>query len=226
MSLPEGHNVLVARFVNDSYPIFSSQSTRTIVDTPSANLTQAEENGQPPVRILGPLAAGAILLLFAAGAGYYLKRNSILFKDKRATPKSATEPELLPAGESSTVPASPGETPVTGAFPHTDNVVHDPIFARYLRILHAEGLSTAARTVYVHFTGTIAQTLHIRNPQVLTPREFLQACGKKPFITPVSSFIVLYEQIRYGGARSPEKQGEFEESIRTTDQSLEGEHHE
>jgi hypothetical protein len=225
MSFPEGQHVIVARFVNDSYPVFSSQSTGTIVDIPSANLTQAEGNGQSTVRILEPLAAVAILLLFAAGAGYYLKRNSILFKDKRALPESTTRPELPGAGERSAVPASSGETPGPGAFPHPDQVVEDPLFARYLRILQTEGLSTAARAVYVYFTGTIAQTLHIRNHTVLTPREFLQACEKKPFIAPVSSFIALYEQIRYAGARSREKQDEFEESIRTTDKSLEGEHH-
>jgi hypothetical protein len=220
VTLPEGQNVVVARFVNDSYPVFSSRSTRAVVDTPSANLTQAGENGPSPVGIPGPLAAVVVLLLFAAGAGYYLKRNSMLFRDKRPLPEDVTGPELPPAGGSSAVPAPPADLPHPGRLPD------DPVFAHYLRVLHAEGLSSAARAAYVHFTGTIAQTLHIRNPRALTPREFLQACEEKPFAAPVASFIALYEQIRYGGARSPEKQGEFEESIRITDRSLEGEHHE
>ncbi len=106
-----------------------------------------------------------------------------------------------------------------------DRLSGDPIFVCYLRVLEKEGLSTAARAVYVHFTGNIAQNLHIRNHRVLTPREFLRSCKEKPFTGIFSSFIFLYEQVRYGGVKTQKTKTEFEESVQKTDKSLEGEDH-
>ncbi|MCX6697776.1 MAG: hypothetical protein NTV84_09540, partial [Methanoregula sp.] len=101
----------------------------------------------------------------------------------------------------------------------------DPILARYVRILNAQGLSTAARAVYVHFAGTIAQRLHIRSHRALTPREFLRSCDRRPFAGTFSTFVTIYEQIRYGGAKSQNKEGEFKEATKKTDESLGGEDH-
>jgi hypothetical protein len=222
VAFPEGDNVVGARFMNASYPVFSSESRTLHVNIPSANISLSEGIGQSPIRILEPLAVIVILFLFSGGAVYYLKRKTAFFSERHA-----------PSGNREKPDSSLTDTESSGEMHHlpeldlrvSDLNIKDPVYVHYLRILHAEGLSTAARTVYLYFTGTIAKTLHIRNHRTLTPREFLRSCEEKPFTGPFSSFISTYEQIRYGGVKSPEKQGEFEESVQVTDKSLEGEDH-
>lgn len=226
VAFPEGDNTVSARFVNASFPVFSSESGTIPVNIPSANVSASEEAGQSAVRIPESLAIIAILFLFAGGAVYYLKRKNALFRERPVPTGSRGNTDLPHQDTGITDQESIGEMQrLTGTLSGDDLVTQDPIFVRYLRILQAEGLSTAARTVYLHFTGTIAQTLHIRNHRTLTPREFLRSCEEKPVSGSLSSFITIYEQIRYGGVKSPEKQGEFEESVRITDKTLEGEDH-
>ncbi len=95
------------------------------------------------------------------------------------------------------------------------------LFARYVHILQEGGLSAAARVVYLGFCVRIAKDLHIRQYTALTPRELSQSCTKKPYCGPFSSFVLVYERVRYGGYRSAAVQTEFEAEMKNTDTQLE-----
>ncbi len=219
--LPAGDNRVVARFINDSFPIFPSSSREMHVNNPSTNISLASGAERSPLRILEPLVVGAVLLVFIGGAAFYLKRRSGFFSQKSASAGSRISSDIPRKAGS----ASPGETQQSRDSAGYVQPAQDPIFIRYVRVLEIEGLSTAARTVYVHFTGTIAQKSPVRNHRVLTPREFLQSCNGQTFMTPFTSFISVYERIRYGGIKTPETKAEFEKSVQKTDESLEGEDH-
>ncbi|MFA5268022.1 MAG: hypothetical protein WC379_08615 [Methanoregula sp.] len=225
VAFPEGDNRVIAQFINDSYPIFSTASEEREVNIPSANISVPDEPERRPLRILEPLAVLVILLLFIGGAGFYLNRKLVLFSLKRASPEIIELPDIPLSRERVESPESLKEAQQSADTVSREMLIKDPIFILYLRMLETEGLSTAAREVYVHFAGTITRTIPVRNHLALTPREFLQSCNGKPFFAPFSSFVSLYERVRYGGIKNSETTGEFEESIKKTDQSLEGEDH-
>lgn len=223
VAFPEGDNRVTAQFINDSYPIFSSTSEKRVVNVPTADISVQNGTETPPQRIPESLVIPVILLLFVGGAGYYLNRRSALFSRKSDSLDLIAPPGT--PGEGPAAPESPGGTGKPADTSPPELPAEDPLFIRYLRIQKTDGLSTAARAVYVHFTGIITKTLPVRNHQALTPREFLRSCEEKPFVAAFSSFISLYERVRYGGIENSETTGEFEESIRKTDLSLEGEDH-
>ena len=101
----------------------------------------------------------------------------------------------------------------------------ESLFARYAHILQDGDLSAAARVVYLGLSERIAQDLHIQRHTALTPRELSQACTKKPYCGPFSSFVHVYERVRYGGCRSATVQTEFEAGMKNTATHLEGEDH-
>lgn len=226
VALPTGDNVVVARFINNSFPLLTSQSKIIAVNLPSADTSPLVNTQSSPSGILVPVVLAAILLLFAGGSIFYLKRRSILFRTRQTPAALNLEPESIASSEILLKEIEAADSVLTSVFPaDPDMVLTDPILTRYIRILNAQGLSTAARAVYVHFAGTIAQRWHIRNHRSLTPREFLQSCDRQPFAGTFLSFVTIYEQVRYGGAKSPDKEGEFKEAIIKTDESLAGEDH-
>ncbi|MDO9034601.1 MAG: hypothetical protein Q7U51_05290 [Methanoregula sp.] len=226
VALQTGDNVVVARFINDSFPLLTSQSKMITVNLPSAETSPLVNTRSSPSDMLVPVVLAAILLLFAGGSIFYLKRRSILFRTRQIPAALNIEPETIASSEILLKDIEAADSILASVFPaDPDTVLSDPILTRYIRILNAQGLSTAARAVYVHFTGTIAQRLHIRNHRALTPREFLQSCDRRPFAGTFLSFVTIYEQVRYGGAKSPDKEGEFKEAIIKTDESLAGEDH-
>ncbi|MDD5024799.1 MAG: hypothetical protein PHN79_06825, partial [Methanoregula sp.] len=224
VALLPGDNRITARFDATGFPLYPSQAKEHSVNIPSANMTPFVEEESNPVTALVPvLVVVAILLLFTGGAVFYLKRRSLRFMTRRTTAETSVEDEArasaaeieqeIVAAESYLAAVSP---------PDPAQVATDPLLARYIRILNAQGLSTAARAVYVHFTGSIAERLHIRRHRTLTPREFLGQCDKRSFTDTFSAFIAVYEQVRYGGIKTPAKENEFEESVKKTDESLGG----
>ncbi|MFA7304902.1 MAG: carboxypeptidase-like regulatory domain-containing protein, partial [Methanoregula sp.] len=224
VALPPGDNRISARFDATGFPLYPSQAKEHSVNIPSANTTPFVEEESSPVTAFVPvLVVAAILLLFTGGSVFYLKRRSLRFMTRRTTAETSAEDEArasaaeieqeIAAQESYLAAVSP---------PDPAQVATDPLLARYIRILNAQGLSTAARAVYVHFTGTIAERLHIRRHRTLTPREFLGQCDKRSFTDTFSAFIAVYEQVRYGGIKTPAKENEFEESVKKTDESLGG----
>ncbi|MCX6688210.1 MAG: DUF4129 domain-containing protein, partial [Methanoregula sp.] len=223
--LQPGDNVITARFVNQSFPLFTSQSKGISVNIPSANLSLLVETRSSSVSLLAPvIVVAAILLLFIGGSIFYLKRRSIFFRTRQTPADLSSEPEILVSPETLTKEIEEVDPFLSSVSPpDPDKVSPDPIFAQYVRILNERGLSTAARAVYIHFTRTIAEKLHIRRHRTLTPREFLRSCDKRPFTGTFSTFITVYEHVRYGGARTPAKESEFEESVKKTDESIGGE---
>lgn len=223
VAFPEGDTRVTAQFINDSYPIFSSTSGERVVNVPTADRSEQDGTELPPQGILGSLVIPVILLLFVGGAGYYLNRRSALFSRKSDSLDLVLPPGI--PGEGRAAPELPGGTGQPAETSPREVPAEDPIFTRYVRIRESDGVSAAARAVYVHFAKTITRSLPVRNHLALTPREFLRSCEGKPFFTAFSSFISLYERVRYGGTKDSATTGEFEESIRKTDQSLEGEDH-
>jgi hypothetical protein len=112
----------------------------------------------------------------------------------------------------------PGEQSRVGTVPES-------LFTLYVHILQDQGLSAAARAVYLTFSLRIAQELHLPRHTSLTPREVSRACTKKPYCGPFSSFVLVYERVRYGGYRSPAVQGEFEAGMKDTATYLGGDDH-
>jgi hypothetical protein len=221
---PAYDNVVTARFINDSFPLLTSQSKGVSVNITSVNMSPLIETRSAPNSLLVPVMVAAILVLFTGGSFFYLKRRSILFRAKQTSAATNLESETLASSEMLLKEIEAADPFLASVFPpDPDMGSTDPILTLYKRILNAKGLSTAARAVYVHFSGTIAQRLHIRSHRTLTPREFLRSCDRRPFAGTFSSFVTIYEQVRYGGAKSPDKEEEFKEATKKTDESLGGE---
>ena len=225
VAIPTGDNVVTARFISKSFPLLTSWSEEIAVNIPSANTSPLSDTRSSPNGMLVPVVVAAILLLFTGGSIFYLKRQSILFRARRTPADLSLETDTRATSETPSKEIDADDSFLASVNPSDPNMVSaDPILARYVRILNKQGLSTAARAVYVHFTGTIVQRLHIRRYRSLTPREFLRSCDKKPFVGAFSSFISIYERIRYGGASTDTDKEKFEDSMKNTDTSLEGDH--
>jgi hypothetical protein len=226
LSLPAGSHTISAQFINDSYPITKSRSNPVEVNIASANLSTISISEQSRISVLVPLVIAVILLLFIGGAVFYLHRKSGIFK-RFGTGAAREHGPDIPLSAGIIEPSGQDAQTLPPGAPQTEYeaVSGESVFLRYLRFLKESGLSSAARNVYLNFTGRIAKRLHIARPRTLTPREFLRSCGQKPFAGAFSSFVHIYEQVRYGGAKTPDKKGELEDTIKTTDDSLEREDH-
>ncbi|MFA4859846.1 DUF4129 domain-containing protein [Methanoregula sp.] len=222
VTLPQEDCTITARFMNESYPLLSSQSAGIVMNRPSTVISPA-----PVIRkslsngFLLPAVAALILILFAGGAYIYLNRRSIFVRSGKTSAEKIPGPEawISPDITQDAVMEPDLFIPPVPQ-PEEDPASVDPILLRYHRILHAQGLSTAAREVYLHFTGQIAQKLQIHCHRALTPREFLRSCNKRPVDNALAPFIAIYEEIRYGGAKSRETEEEFNEMVKTTEKSL------
>jgi len=225
LSLPAGSHTIYAQFINNSYPITKSQSNPVEVNIASANLSTISGSEQSRISVLEPLVIAVILILFIGGAVFYLQRKSGLFTRLWAGAVKEHGPDIPVAADILDISGHDAQNLLKESQPDDDAVSKDSIFLRYLRFLRDSGLSSAARNVYLHFTGRIAKRLHIARPRTLTPREFLRTCDQKRFAGAFSSFVSIYEQVRYGGVKTPQKKEELEDSIKTTDESLEREDH-
>jgi hypothetical protein len=219
LRLPAGHHTVVARFTGEGYPIHPSESMPQVVDVSIPLITF-----RLGLRFILILLAAGIFTLYVGGAWYYLRRMP-----GRVRPGSAATPSPGTTG-----PASSQQTALTEAVsplegmpgePAGDGTVPESLFARYAHILQDGDLSAAARFVYLGLSERIAQDLHIQRHTALTPRELSQACTKKPYCGPFSSFVHVYERVRYGGCRSAAVRTEFEAGMKDTATRLEGEDH-
>jgi len=224
LRLPDGTHTVIARFSDEGYPIRPSESEPQVVDVSVLRtITPAIIIADYSWLVL-LLLVGGIFLAFAGGAWYYLKRmpGRTFFGSPAAPP-----PDM-------TIPAGSHQIAGTDEFPPLDEVKSEPtgdgtapesLFTRYAHILQEQGLSAAARTVYLTFSVRIAQELHLQRYTSLTPREVSRSCTKKSYCGPFSSFILVYEQVRYGGYRSAAVQAEFETEMKNTASHLGGEDH-
>ena len=220
LRLPAGRHTIVARFSGSGYPINPSESEPQVVEISAIQIITEDYQW-----VIAVLVIAGILLLFVAGAYYYLRRMpgrgpfDLLLKKVRlpgstgagggaiAQEPAVTEPVLSPLPEGS-IPAEP-----------------ESLFARYLRLLKGEGLSAAARLVYQQFAGLVARDLQLKRHETLTPREVSRSCTKKPYCSAFSAFVSVYERVRYGGQRSPDVRAAFEAAMQSTGSTLEGERH-
>ena len=226
LSLPAGSHAIYAEFINDGYPLTESQSDPVEVNIASANLSTISRSEQSRLSVLEPLVIVVILILFIGGAVFYLQRKSGLFKRIGAGAVGEHGPDIPVSADIIDISRHDAQTlPPEESQPDDGAVSGVSLFMRYLGFLRDSGLSSAARNVYLHFTGRIAKRLHIARPRTLTPREFLHSCDQKRFAGTFSSFVSIYEQVRYGGVKTPQKKEEFEDSIKATDESLEREDH-
>ena len=217
LRLPDGPHTVVARFTGEGYPIRPSESAPQGVVVSIQYVPNLA--AFPFMLVIMILLIAGIFTLFIGGAWYYLRRMP-----GRTRPVSPAMTE--PAGSYQTADTDkvpppegmPGE-------PAGDDTAPDSLFARYVHILQEGGLSAAARVVYLGFSVRIAKDLHIRQYTALTPRELSQSCTKKPYCGPFSSFVLVYERVRYGGYRSAAVQTEFEAEMKNTDTQLGGEDH-
>ena len=217
LRLPDGPHTVVARFTGEGYPIRPSESAPQGVVVSIQYLPNLP--AFPFMLVIMILLIAGIFTLFIGGAWYYLRRMP-----GRTRPVSPDMTE--PAGSDQTADTdkvSPEE--VIPSEPAGDGTAPDSLFARYAHILQEGGLSAAARVVYLGFCVRIAKDLHIRQYTALTPRELSQSCTKKPYCGPFSSFVLVYERVRYGGYRSAAVQTEFEAEMKNTDTQLGGEDH-
>ncbi|MGD0534030.1 MAG: carboxypeptidase-like regulatory domain-containing protein [Methanoregula sp.] len=212
LRLPDGPHTVVARFTGEGYPIRPSESAPQVVVVSIQYLAAF-----PYLLVIMILLIAGIFALFIGGAWYYLRRM-------HGTTRPGSPAMTEPAGSyrtADTDKVSPEE--VIPSEPAGDDTAPGSLFARYVHILQEGGLSAAARVVYLGFSGRIAKDLHIRQYTALTPRELSQSCTKKPYCGPFSSFVLVYERVRYGGYRSAAVQTEFEAEMKNTDTQLGGE---
>jgi hypothetical protein len=219
---PNGKHTVIARFTGEGFPVNPSESEARVVDVSIiSSITPVADNG-----LFQYAGSVLIFVLFAAGAVYYLRRMPGAKPFMDWISRDARRPEMtgsvLPVPVSGPVApedvqkATDGDTAVPG---------YEFLFLRYARILQDEGLSAAARIVYLYFAGHIARELHMPSHASLTPREMSGSCTKKAYCGAFSTFVTTYERIRYGGQRSTSVQAEFESVTRATDSQLRGEDH-
>jgi hypothetical protein len=224
IALPSGNSNVTARFMNESFPLTYSQSGTIIVNSPTTVITPAPASRISLSGIIVPVIGIMMVFLFSGGSYLYLKRRSVFIRARQKLGDQIPKADSRVSGNILPVREEEPESLVSLPSPAEQGSA-GPIHALYQRILNMHGLSTAAREVYVHFTGQIAQKMNIRHHRALTPREFLKSCNKRPFESAMSSFIAIYEEIRYAGARSTEKEEEFEDSMIATDKNLGDEDH-
>ncbi len=219
LRLPDGRHTVVARFTGEGYPIHPSESMPQVVDVSIQYLPTL-----PLLLIVMILLVAGIGTLSAGGAWYYLRRMP-----GRRGPGSpaAPSPGMMETAGSFRAALAATVSPLEGmpGEPAGDDTVPESLFTRYAHILQDGDLSAAARVVYLGLSERIAQDLHIQRHTALTPRELSQACTKKPYCGPFSSFVHVYERVRYGGYRSAAVQTEFEAGMKDTATRLEGEDH-
>jgi len=221
--LPDGTHTVVARFSAEGYPINPSESEPQVVDISMLRIIMPI---MPDLHweVLFLILAG-IFFLFVGGAWYYLRRmpgkkpfgdwishklgrSEVIVPDRGLPDQELPDLKLPEPGRPADTPA--GETPAPESF-----------IERYTRILQEEGLSAAAWSAYQQFAMHIARELQISRYRSLTPREVSRSCTKKPYCGPFSVFVRIYEQVRYGGFRSPETRAEFETAMHATRSTLE-----
>jgi hypothetical protein len=217
LRLPAGPHTVVARFTGEGYPIYPSQSQPEVVNVSVLNLPTI-----PILLIILILTVAGIFILFTGGAWYYIRRMS----GRVWSPPAPARAMMEPAGSLQT--ADTGEAlPLEGgpAEPAGGEAGPESLFTRYSHILQDGELSAAARVVYLGLSERIAQDLHIQRHTSLTPRELSQSCIKKPYCRPFSSFVLVYERVRYGGYRSAAVQTELETEMKNTATHLGDEDH-
>jgi hypothetical protein len=217
VQLPEGKHTVVAQFTGEGFPIHPSVSAVQDVEVSLA----------PDYRgLLLVSVVISIFGLFASGAWYYLRRMpGTTWRGFPAAPQGdrmdgrGTDQMDDDSGHrpSEKVPEEPtGDSGIPGT---------ESLIMRYARILQKEGLSAAARVVYLALSGHIARELHIEKHRSLTPRELSRSCVKKPYCGAFASFVAVYERIRYGGMRSAAAQAEFESGMQTAQTNIGGDDH-
>jgi hypothetical protein len=220
LRLPDGSHSVVARFSGEGYPIRASESDPQIVDVSVLRIISPEDYSW----LILLLIVSGIFITFAGGAWYYLKRMP---GRTFAGPPAASPPDVTGPTGSYPIAGTDGSPLVEGVpkEPAGDGTPPESLLSRYAHILQEQGLSAAARAVYLMFSLRIAQELHIPRHSSLTPREVSRSCTKKPYCGPFSSFVPVYERVRYGGYRSAAVQAEFEEEMKNTASHLGGDDH-
>ncbi|MDP3563097.1 MAG: hypothetical protein Q8R70_01265, partial [Methanoregula sp.] len=220
LRLSHGEHMVVARFSDEGYPIRRSESKPQTVQVAIVPLVAI----MPEISILPLFVAFLILFSFAGGSWYYLKRmQGRGYTAPPATPvpdlSDATAPLRIPDMD-----AAPQSDSVKDAA-STEDTAGESLFIRYSHILQEQGLNVAARVVYLGLSGRIAQELQLQRHTCLTPRELSRTCTKKPYCRSFSSFVHVYERIRYGGYRSAAVQTAFETEMKNTATDLGSDDH-
>jgi hypothetical protein len=221
VNLSPGTHVLFARFTGNAFPLRPSESETREVSISQKNLLLDYSGLIPAVAVM------TILVLFAAGAFWYLMRirggrtGFNLFMDiKKILQKPIAHGEG-PAKTPALVTYSPG-----GICSDDAAATPETLFSRYTRVLQENGISEAAYEVYRIFSLRVATDQQIKGYSSLTPGELSRSCRNKPYCSAFSRFVSLYETVRYGGLRSGTIRAEFEAVLHYTETALGDEDHE
>ncbi|HNW81214.1 MAG TPA: hypothetical protein PKJ91_07065, partial [Methanoregulaceae archaeon] len=206
-------------FSGENFPIYPSNSTPVTVDI---SLFQGLEPEDRYGWLLLPM--GAIFLVFIGAAAYYLWR---MLQGKSLLPDSIMkmlsskkqEPESAPAKKLFLLPVME-PVPSADAAPGFENLI-----AHYTKVLKEQGLSTASRITYEQIASRIARDFRIKRYKSLTARELYRHCKGTSYCRTFARFIVIYEQIRYGGKVSVKDQTQFERALASTDEQTGGDDH-
>ena len=222
--LPVGSHTLQAEFSGDNFPIYPSKSDPVTVEVSLfGGLAPEDRYGWLVLPVI------AIILLFSGAAAYYLWRMAI---GKSLIPDRVQK--YLSRWKRS--PGKPDHEPPSAAkilrIPVSDPVVpsdeargSESLIAYYRRVLKEQGLSTASRISYEQIAERIARDFRIKRYKSLTAREMYRHCKVRSYSRAFARFIVIYEQIRYGGKVSVKDQTIFENALVSTDEQTGGEDH-
>jgi hypothetical protein len=217
IGLPAGRHTVIARFSGEGYPINKSQSTVQTIVIPNSYVDTLSG-------LLPYIGVACLFCLFIGGAVYYLRRMPIRFRRSPSEAIQAAVPESpLDTNDSQGEENVPGvvETPPTGA----SDSAEISLFQRYAGLLHAAGLSEAAREVYCNLAERIAEDLQISRFRSRSPREMAKSCRERPYCAAFSRLVATYERIRYAGETSVPVREEFEHSMHAADSQFGGEDH-
>jgi len=215
IKFPPGQHTVLARFPGTGYPINPSESEVRLVEVDLLRNIERDYS-----LLLGILVVIAILILFAGGAFYYLKRMGRPEFLQSPDDTEKTDAESLQTG--SILLESPADAKPTDA---TGDIPGESLVARYTRLLKEQGLAAASLFAYQQMADRVAADFHIRRHKTLTAREISRTCKGKPYCGAFARFILVYERIRYGGQVSVKNQAIFETALNMTDEQMGGENH-
>ncbi|GEM_PF-6955900 len=222
--LSPGNHKLQAEFSSGDYPLIPSVSKEVAIVVPPPPLRLPDISSSNPLFASGIVA---LVLLGAGSAGFWYFRRS-----KRAPPadtESFTEPadalrirekleEILKETERDFPPAGSEQE---AELYHAINT----LLGQYERCLREQGLSEAARQVYLTLAERIATRFHFPAYRTLTAREMSKICNAENYAGIFYRFVGIYETIRYGGSKSEKDRKEFEEELLKADTEIRSDQH-
>ncbi|HQC13354.1 MAG TPA: hypothetical protein PKY15_08360, partial [Methanoregulaceae archaeon] len=212
-----GEHKVWALFSNPDVPLSESQSRVYSVTIPPPRLQEPgffDSWENVLALVLGALVlAGTII-----GAYAYIRRS------RPHIPAFLRRPRT--AGENLPDTVATPDTPIQESGQNVPEPSGDDVFLAYSKAADSN-IREAVHILFSSVRDEIAGMLSLKKPLSLTPREICRKCSNLPLFADLSTFVRLYESIRYGVKIPDEKERQsFIDLARAIHGSLFGGHRE